>query len=343
MISPDFLKNKNPHIRDSSIEFEPTDHIYTIDGEKGYISVTTWNHSHFEQFNSDKIIKKMMSSKKWKDSKYFGMTVNDIKHVWNTNKNESAHAGTKLHYDIECFYNNMDVVNDSIEYKYFKQFHADHNNIVPYRTEWMIYDKKHKFAGSIDMTVLNPDGTFDLYDWKRSKQINKEDNWGKKAKTICIQHLDDCNYIHYCLQLHTYKKILETNYEIKIKNMYLVCLHPNNTNHSYIKYEVKDLSKEVCDLCQLRMCELNNSLEYKLPKLIQQFIKNKSDIVKLQKIHNSLLKEISNIDDEFEEEIELEEKDYNGKKYNVDTFNNYIYNNDGILIGVWDIKPKLFA
>ena len=38
----------------------------------------------------------------------------------------------------------------------------------------MIWDDKLKFAGSIDMTFLNDDGTIEIYDWKRSVGIKKE-------------------------------------------------------------------------------------------------------------------------------------------------------------------------
>ena len=34
--------------------------------------------------------------------------------------------------------------------------------------------------------------------------------------------------------------------------MYLVCLHPNNANKSYIKIEVPDLGDEIKDLMALR-------------------------------------------------------------------------------------------
>ena len=117
-----------------------------------FMSVTTWNHSHFPHFNADKIIEKMMSSKNWENSKYFGMTAEQIKHQWNENGRKSSEAGTKMHYDIECFYNNMDIQNESIEYSYFKNFSKDHTHLKPYRTEWMVWDKELKFAGSIDMS-----------------------------------------------------------------------------------------------------------------------------------------------------------------------------------------------
>ena len=47
MDKPSFLAQKNAHERDSHISFEEAPHIYTIDGDSDYMSVTSWNHSHF--------------------------------------------------------------------------------------------------------------------------------------------------------------------------------------------------------------------------------------------------------------------------------------------------------
>ena len=119
----DYLKLKNPHERDSHIHFDEGPHIYTIDGDSDYMSVTTWNHSHFEKFNADKIIENMMKSKKWPESKYYSMTPEEIKDLWNKNGKEAAAAGTTMHENIERFYNECSVNDDSVEYTYFKQFH----------------------------------------------------------------------------------------------------------------------------------------------------------------------------------------------------------------------------
>ena len=53
MESPTFLAEKNSHDRDSHISFEEGPHIYTIDGDSDYTSVTKWNHSHFPKFDAD--------------------------------------------------------------------------------------------------------------------------------------------------------------------------------------------------------------------------------------------------------------------------------------------------
>ena len=57
------LAKKNPHERDEHISFDEGPHIYTIDGESDFMSVTTWNHSHFAEFNADVIITNMMNGK----------------------------------------------------------------------------------------------------------------------------------------------------------------------------------------------------------------------------------------------------------------------------------------
>lgn len=245
----EYLSRKHPHERDSHITFDEGPHIYTIDGDSSFMSVTTWNHSHFAKFDSDKIIDKMMNSPKWPNNKYYGKTKQEIKDEWERNKVEASTAGTKMHYDIECYYNNNKVENDSTEFSYFMKFHLS-TQLKPYRTEWMVYDKELKLAGSIDMIYENPDGTLDICDWKRCKEIKKHNPW-QSATTACIEHLPDTNFWHYTLQLNTYKYLLEKNYDKKIKNMYLICLHPSKPSH--IKYTVPYLPQEIEDLMQLRL------------------------------------------------------------------------------------------
>lgn len=253
-----FLSKKNSHERDKFISFKEEGHIYTINGKSDFMSVTKWNHSHFEDFNADKIINNMMKSKNWETSEYYGMTKQEIKNLWKKNGKEASQAGTSMHEDIEYFYNGKPRKNDSIEYRYFMDFYKNYANLTPYRTEWMVYDEELKFAGSIDMVFENNDNTLELYDWKRCKSITKVNNWNKYSKTKEIDHIPDTNFWHYSLQLNTYKRILEKNYGKKVTALYLVCLHPNNKNHTYQRIKVPDLQNEVNDLFEIRKTNLKN-------------------------------------------------------------------------------------
>ena len=259
MEEPTFLSKKNAHQRDSHISFDEGPHIYTIDGDSDYMSVTSWNSTHFPKFDADSAISKMMDSPRWPKSPYFGMTREEIKMKWKNDGIEASEAGTNMHYNIECFYNGIDVEDDgSLEWKYFREFdEAVGNKLTPYRTEWMVWDKELRLAGSVDMLFENPDGTLQIYDWKRSKKVVKENKWAS-AIVDCISHLPDANFWKYSLQLNTYKWILEKNYGKKISNMFLVWLHPNNPGNSYLRYEVDSLPKEMEDLIKLRMRHTNS-------------------------------------------------------------------------------------
>lgn len=252
-VVPTYLAQKNPHPRDQHIEFDEGPHIYTVYGKTGYTSVTTFIHQQFSHFDADGIIDGMIRRGKLNDptNKYYGMTKEQIKQAWDANRDAAAGAGTQLHYDIECFYNNITVNNDSIEYRYFQQFLADYPELKPYRTEWTVFYEEYKLSGSIDMIFENPDGTLQIYDWKRCREI-VYDNHFQSAETKCIAHLPDTNFWHYAIQLNTYKTILEHKYGKKITGLYLVCIHPDNPLRNYERIEVPVMEKEIADLFAYR-------------------------------------------------------------------------------------------
>lgn len=256
----DFLAKLNKHNRDYNIHFQDKGHVYTIthpgcpEGDCNFTSVTTFVHKFIEPFNADKIIAGMMKSTKWHESKYYGMTKEVIKDTWANNGKCAADAGTKLHYDIECYYNNIVVDNSSVEYGHFIEFTGSFGNFVPYRTEWFIYHEKLRFAGSIDMVFKNSDGTLDIYDWKRVKVIAKNSKYNKWLRGDIVGHLPDTNYWHYALQLNIYKAILMEMYAVKVRDLYLVILHPEK--NSYNRILVTDLHAEVQQLFHERTKQL---------------------------------------------------------------------------------------
>ena len=273
----DVLCVRNAHPRDRHIKFFEEGHKYIVDLEPNvkYTSVTTWIHQHFEKFDSDKIIAKMMSGSGWKEGhKYWGMTPEQIKSQWNSNSGAVSGAGTDLHFEIECFNNNNQLSfpytngelaenylsnNDSeksLEWQYFINFVKDYPNLKPYRTEWTVFNEDIKISGSIDMIYENPDGTLSIYDWKRSKNITRINNFNKFALPPSICHLPDSNFWHYALQLNTYKYILETKYNKIVKELYLVRLHPDAEEKNYELIELPILTTEINDLIQERINNL---------------------------------------------------------------------------------------
>jgi ATP-dependent exoDNAse (exonuclease V) beta subunit len=105
-----------------------------------------------------------------------------------------------------------------------------------------VFTEDFKVAGSIDIIFEGSEnGKIKVYDWKNSKEI-KTDNRYEKGKEP-LQHLPNCNFYHYSLQLNLYKWILEHHYDLKVEEMGLIIVHENNP--TYLKYDVKDMQKEV--------------------------------------------------------------------------------------------------
>jgi len=236
------LEEENPHPRDSLIKFEEKGHKYTVEGVDGkFKSVTSLIHDFFPKFDSDKIIRKMMSSADWEMSKYFDMSVEEIKDLWSSIASEANFLGTAMHADIENYINGLEV-NDSstIEFKYFLSYwkFLMSKSYTPYRTEWRIFDEIYLVAGSIDFAMKDENGDIVLIDWKRYKEIKKTNKFEKGYPPF--HKLDNCNYIHASIQLNIYKYILESRYDVKVSKMYICVLHPNNVN--YRSYPIKNIN-----------------------------------------------------------------------------------------------------
>ena len=162
---------------------------------------------------------------------------------------EQIVLGSKLHQDIDYFYNGMKCNNTNPDFLQFMNFAEYANNVLdiePYRTEWKVYDDDFKLSGTIDMIFRkkNDPSIFYLYDWKRSKKQSDQDN-----------------NTRYIVQLNLYKFILERNYGIKINKMYLAYFHPSNINYKI--YYVAE--KKVTKYLNLAM-EWSSELERKKPE-----------------------------------------------------------------------------
>ena len=244
----EFLSSINAHPNDLRIIFQEVGHKYWIDGVSDNISCTSYIHSFFAEFDSVKIINRIVGSMKWntdKTYKYYKMSKEAIKKSWDDNGKEASTLGTNLHAIIERFYNNLEIeyTDDQVDFLQFLDFHNDHEDMEMYRTEWVIFGEEEKLAGSVDAIFMNKDGTVSIYDWKRSKEISFKSFDGKMGKAP-FEHLEDCNYSHYCLQLNLYRVLLEKYYNLIVKDMCLLVFHPLNKDGKYMKIPVPRLDKE---------------------------------------------------------------------------------------------------
>lgn len=275
----------NQHPRDLRIQFNEEEHSYAIDGSKvGWSSCTQFLHNFFGHFDPDAIIKKMMANPvKWKQSKYYGQTPEQIKAGWAANGEEASTAGTRMHLDIEYFYNSSHfeelwlkkgkelaipsasfdksvaamakddnwTPNESPEWNMFKAYQEKiGSKMIPFRTEWLVFNERIKVAGSIDMLYMKKDGTYAIYDWKRAKEIKMENRF--QSGLGPVMHLPDTNYWHYSLQLNVYRMILKEKYAMDVNELALVVLHPNHPTFQVVKVNIMEDEVNAMFDCRLR-------------------------------------------------------------------------------------------
>lgn len=233
------LSALNYHHRDSGIFFDEEAHKYTTENVKDMTSVTTFIKKFFNEFDADKILSKMERFGALAKN-YPGMTREQVKQSWKDKGSLAAQTGTRLHKYIELFFNGIEDDQDSeailVEIDMFKDWICElDSKYVPFRTEWIIYDEELKIAGTIDM-LFRVDATdarkVAIFDWKCSKEIKFKNKYEKARAPI--EHLEDCNYTHYSLQLNLYKYLLEKNYDLQVVEMNLIVIHRNNSKAQII-------------------------------------------------------------------------------------------------------------
>lgn len=274
----------NAHPKDDRIQFNEAEHTYTIDGTKaGWSSCTQFIHKFFGHFEPDKVIPKMMRGSNWIKHPLYGKTAEEIKAIWAASGAEASTAGTRMHLDIEYFYNSSHFQdlwqkkkaagtltipkadfeksvaamknddnwspNASPEWEMFNSYQEKvGSKMLPFRTEWLVFNEDIKVAGSIDMLYIKKDGKYAIYDWKRAKDIKMENKY--QAGLGPLTHLPDSNYWIYSMQLNVYRMILKLKYGMEIDELALVILHPNNDNWRVIKVNI--MEQEVLDMFECR-------------------------------------------------------------------------------------------
>lgn len=221
--------------QDGKLSFNEEEHIYSLGGIE-FCSVSNIVSKFFREFDAVGISLKKCYGNELEAAK--------LREVWESKGCVASQAGTFLHKQIEDYLNGKEIpdllcdvcyqgnyvkcsqrLDISREWSYFKAFERN-TPFVPFRTEWRIYDADARMAGTLDFVCACPDGTYEIYDWKRSNKIDPTERnpWANGLNGL--EHLTDTSYSHYCLQQNLYRYMLQKNYGLKVSRMNLVVLHP---------------------------------------------------------------------------------------------------------------------
>lgn len=197
-----------------AIIFKPENHEYlSINNDSiTWTSVTSFISKFKQPFDADTIAQKSSRSKK---SKWYGMTPEEIKTAWKAEAKRATDLGTWYHNQREadiCGLNNME--RHGVTVPIIKPIEIDGIKHSPDQKltegiypEHMVYLKSAGLCGQSDLVeVVN--SKLNITDYKTNKEIKTEGytSWeGVTQKMLPpLTHLDDCNFIHYSLQLSMY-------------------------------------------------------------------------------------------------------------------------------------------
>jgi ATP-dependent exoDNAse (exonuclease V) beta subunit len=260
-LSTDVLALKNPFPQDQRIRFVESTHKYYIDGKLAPISVTSFVHAPFDEFDAmEQAFKQVEKARSGNPrAKYPNMTAREIARAWLDNGAQQSSLGTTMHAAIEVYLNTGYWSRDvRVQYELslardFVQKEIVDRGLEVYRTEPTIYvdpqmhPKQYVLPGSVDCICRDPKtDELHIFDWKRSKQIDKTKNGFGGYGTVgpLTQH-ENVNFVQYSLQLHVYRHILVNYYGKKVPKdaLFIVVFHPSNS--TYLKIPTADMSAEV--------------------------------------------------------------------------------------------------
>ena len=261
---------------------------WNVNDNGRYISVTTLIGKYAPEYDSQfwsayKALEQILPIESWKiekkallsskkldknlfsiygiDENEFNKVQQDILDSWEAKKQASCERGTKIHSMIENkFYEggkNVSLKKFGIGGKF--ECRKDYLELdLPYGVypEYLIYyeneDKTVRLAGQIDLLIKNGNNIV-LIDHKTNEKIDKKSFYNNITKTsdkmlYPLNHLDECNFNHYTMQLSTYAYMLQKlNPEFVIEKLYINHYDHNNKNTimecPYLKAEVENMLK----------------------------------------------------------------------------------------------------
>jgi hypothetical protein len=202
-----------------AVKFTSDNHKYeSIDNSDhtAWTSVTSYIGNFKAKFDAQKAAEKASKNSK---SKWYGIPVEKIKEKWESETHRAITLGSWYHDQREKDTLSLNTIQrEGLNLPIISPLYdgvvkiAPEQRLVPgIYPEHLVYLKSAGICGQIDrLEVVN--GYVNIEDYKTNKEIKKESyvNWeGISQKMLApVDHLDDCNFNHYSLQLSFYMYIV---------------------------------------------------------------------------------------------------------------------------------------
>jgi hypothetical protein len=225
------------------LKFTAESHKYETvnDPTKKWISATGILKAFTEPFDTDVIAERC--SKK-KNGKWFGLTPEEIKTMWNKESKRATDLGSWYHNQREkdllacdtLQRNGMDlpIIHPIMDGEI--KFSPDQKLVSGIYPEHFVYLKSILICGQADRIEVVGD-TVNVYDYKTNKKMREAyTDWEGVSKKMLgpLSHIEDSDLMHYALQLSIYMYIiLKHNHNLK----------PGKLQIQHIVFEVESEDK----------------------------------------------------------------------------------------------------
>lgn len=180
-----------------------------------------------------------------------GITKEEILKEWDEKRDTSLERGTAHHkMREEEILKRVKV--QTLNHGEDKLAHDLRNLEAGIYPELIVYDLLHKAVGTADLVTIYDDKSFDLEDYKTNKKLafnsvllyQDGERKPKKMKQP-VSHLEDCNGMHYSLQLSLYAYMLEGfGYTCKKLIIHHIIFDEDGHWIDTVKYPVNYMKKE---------------------------------------------------------------------------------------------------
>ena len=226
-------------------EFVENGHYYLCNGKRVGISTTGLISQYEQEFDSEST-SLMVAQKR-------GFTQSQVLEEWRVENLHSTIKGSMVHEFAQSLW-------EGKEYKFdysnipkeidIDRLKNDINKLIPqainfyndYKDmyeligcEVYLGDEDYDECGATDQILYNKyAGGIAILDYKTNKEIKRE-SYRHKKMLIPLQKYDDCNYIHYSIQLSGYKFKFEKNTKLKVDETFIVYFNVNADNYEIIE------------------------------------------------------------------------------------------------------------
>jgi hypothetical protein len=239
----------------SLVYLEPIAHVYInkVTGEK-YNSVTKaiqLIEPHFDSYAVSLAISNQPDTNK--NPIYIGLSQNQILEYWQQLNDDANTYGTMVHNIVEEYLlaNKWYFPKNEFEEKViagYQNLNIDEGlRMLPER---VMFAEEYKIAGTSDLVIDIDNTFFDIGDWKTNRQFNYFNQYGYETLLPPFNHLQNCQYSVYTLQLSTYALMYEMEHPNK-KCRQIWIGYWDKTVETFVKIPVMYLKKEAKQLLEL--------------------------------------------------------------------------------------------